>query len=810
MSNFKIDEQCTLIKDYGSNISIEQLKMSFTVCHSVLEQINNVNMKNMFIDRIIRSLASVPYRNKKLADHELIQHELLILIRNNGIIDPLHRRETSDSQTENLLLDTSTLFVHLSSHIDDTNIAAFKHLFLQKVLIDELTHCLKDVAMHSHYLTTNSSLLRSVGFLLVIFKHFHDNPLNKKEYALILPIFFSVGQCLCSSRAVQTIRSLESNFVQKLDDEQALLLSTMPWYLQWYSGYRETKHLLKVHRTLLTEFTQWLINCHPDSYRHCSSKFATVLRHISYFLVRPIESDHINLFSNEFFHQYSQLVSYWSTVLASTLAYSSDELNTKFSASIIIQNIYNLSLHRNVLNFMKTIPNLIAMLLKLTDVNNDEIQLNAYRCLGKLMDETDIKTMTNPEQLVHVHVEFLVKSIDDPHKTERFSSLLESLKSKSDLVTIQREYLDVSSDFVQHDQVKIEFIKQNALSLLIQCVRDDRFDPIKVRQIALEILVALSFDNNACLVLKYNDQFIDQIRSLANNNQSSLQRAAEGLLWKLEKEEEAFTNTNKFNSYKYDIMISYSHRDQHICHRIHEQLTLDGFRVWFDRDCLRGSTMMGMADAIENSECVLICMSNSYKQSVYCQSEAHYAFERGCQLIPILVESNYKPDGWLGIIVSGKIYVDFVRTPFQSAYGRLKSEINEQSHRQQLEISNQFSESSHSVTHSIIDLPTCITQWTHEHVKSFFQQIKLEHSILHLCTYMDGHRLLHLYEMCLLNRESMYQSLKFELNERYRIFLSVTDYISFLDEIKFYVPFISKLVKPTPSTFLSITLCNIL
>ena len=59
-------------------------------------------------------------------------------------------------------------------------------------------------------------------------------------------------------------------------------------------------------------------------------------------------------------------------------------------------------------------------------------------------------------------------------------------------------------------------------------------------------------------------------------------------------------------------------------------------------------------------------MSSSYKQSVYCQSEAHYAFERGCHLIPILIEEQYKADGWLGIIVSGKLYVDFGKNDLMS------------------------------------------------------------------------------------------------------------------------------------------------
>jgi hypothetical protein len=159
------------------------------------------------------------------------------------------------------------------------------------------------------------------------------------------------------------------------------------------------------------------------------------------------------------------------------------------------------------------------------------------------------------------------------------------------------------------------------------------------------------------------------------------------LLWKLEKEEEAIAKPTVLNSYKYDIMISYSHKDQQICFEIHEQLVKDGFRVWIDRDCLRGSTMIGIANAIENSESVLICMSSMYKQSVYCQSEAHYAYERTCRLVPIIIESDYKPDGWLGIIVSGKIYVDFANDEFKLAYQKLSKEIRGQRYRDLAQLS---------------------------------------------------------------------------------------------------------------------------
>ena len=123
-------------------------------------------------------------------------------------------------------------------------------------------------------------------------------------------------------------------------------------------------------------------------------------------------------------------------------------------------------------------------------------------------------------------------------------------------------------------------------------------------------------------------------------------------------------------------MISYSHSDKHLTYQIHQRLLENNFKVWIDKDHMHGQTMVAMANAIENSQFVLICMSDAYKISAFCQSEAHYAFERQCLLIPLIMKPNYRPDGWLGILVSGKIYIDFPKLGFEIGYEKLINEIN--------------------------------------------------------------------------------------------------------------------------------------
>lgn len=64
--------------------------------------------------------------------------------------------------------------------------------------------------------------------------------------------------------------------------------------------------------------------------------------------------------------------------------------------------------------------------------------------------------------------------------------------------------------------------------------------------------------------------------------------------------------------------------------------------------------------------------------------------------------------------------------------------------------------------------------------------------------------------MCLTNRESMYQSLKFELQEKHHTLLPIADYLNFLHEIKAYVPANSKHPRTTQYSLFSLTFCTVM
>ncbi|XP_072020800.1 uncharacterized protein [Amphiura filiformis] len=106
------------------------------------------------------------------------------------------------------------------------------------------------------------------------------------------------------------------------------------------------------------------------------------------------------------------------------------------------------------------------------------------------------------------------------------------------------------------------------------------------------------------------------------------------------------------------IMISYQWNSQSRAVQIRDRLVAAGFKVWMDVTNMRGDILTAMADAVQNSDVILICMTESYKDSQNCRSEASYAYKLKKKIIPLLVEKD-TPDGWLGLLQGMDLYYSF-------------------------------------------------------------------------------------------------------------------------------------------------------
>ena len=422
-----IADYCDNITTNCSNITDEQLKAALDAFVLELKRNRTSDDQHLLVERIVSSLLKLPARSKQLTATDLIQHEFFTMLRDTVVIDHFRCRNLENYQTTHVLSYVCNLFMDLYYNVNDSNVAALKPIIFHQPLIDEMAQCLGDMSSSGQYFT-DTLLCQSISYLLTALKHYQSKLIITDEYLLSTAIFSAVSQCLSSSYAIALIRNLKHNFVQETDHLQMLFLDTMPLYLQWYSDYHDLNNFLRVLRNILSEYTKWFTSCPPKLYLECTSEMGALTRHLNYFLVRPIESDDLNIFSGEFYGDYSRLVSHWISILSSTLACTPDQMNIS-STRTVAEMLYSFTLHLNVLSDMKTTSDLIPMLLKLTELDHDEVQLNAYRCLGKLMREADIKAMANPGKISSVYMDFFTRTIDNRQQIRRFYSLLDSLRS---------------------------------------------------------------------------------------------------------------------------------------------------------------------------------------------------------------------------------------------------------------------------------------------------------------------------------------------------------------------------------------------
>ena len=197
--------------------------------------------------------------------------------------------------------------------------------------------------------------------------------------------------------------------------------------------------------------------------------------------------------------------------------------------------------------------------------------------------------------------------------------------------------------------------------------------------IVFDILWALSFNEDIQQQLRSNTVFMTRLVHRSNRcDNEQILKSLHGILWNLESNHDdrtAATTTETNDEKLFDIMISYSHKDEIICRRIYDELIKAGYRVWIDFDQMHGNIMDAMAKAIEQSKAILICMSEQYRRSNYCRAEAHYAFQRQLKLVPVLVQEHYQPDGWLLFLVGQLLFIDFSKYEFLQASEMLIREL---------------------------------------------------------------------------------------------------------------------------------------
>ncbi|KAK3586247.1 hypothetical protein CHS0354_001292 [Potamilus streckersoni] len=106
------------------------------------------------------------------------------------------------------------------------------------------------------------------------------------------------------------------------------------------------------------------------------------------------------------------------------------------------------------------------------------------------------------------------------------------------------------------------------------------------------------------------------------------------------------------------IKISYNWAHQKLILKIKDILKNNGYSVWIDKVNMGDNLDDSMAEGVENSEIILVCMSKKYKTSKNCKREAQYAVKKDKKIFLLKLEKNFEADGWLGLITARELYYD--------------------------------------------------------------------------------------------------------------------------------------------------------
>ena len=320
--------------------------------------------------------------------------------------------------------------------------------------------------------------------------------------------------------------------------------------------------------------------------------------------------------------------------------------------------------------------------------------------------------------------------------------------------------------------------QNGVIPVLISVIKTSNEDEEKAS--ATRALWMLAFDDNNKGEIRREEGAMDILHKLQQSENPEVQKAAAGTLWELEGKTARYLE--RIESTGNHVMISYQWDSQEVLVEVKNRLQASGYRVWMDLEQMGGSTLETMAKAVEDSSVVLICLSERYKESPNCRSEAEYTYKLGKDIIPLMMQRNYKPDGWLGFLLGTKFWIDFhSKTVVKPGVTKLIKELGGRG--KDVDVTDGPSEPVVQAVQAdiVATSPSSlgVSTWTNEEVKRWFKEIGLEKVCKEDFSEMNGQSLTGLQQLREECPEYFYKCLERDLKLK-----NILDVLKFTKELR--------------------------
>ena len=344
-------------------------------------------------------------------------------------------------------------------------------------------------------------------------------------------------------------------------------------------------------------------------------------------------------------------------------------------------------------------------LLHFAKVKVTSVAVASLLCLAYLVDEETNHLILADENLLSLIITMLNEACQsDDRRYSGFSS---------------KELAEGLSNLAINDTNKKVLGNKGAVHLLVSMLKTSKDD--EERAIAAKALWMLAFDEDNKKAIRQEKGALETLCELQQSEDQEVQKAAAGALWELEGK--AVSNSKSEPSMNH-VMISYQWDNQEVLTEVKNRLQESGYRVWMDLEQMGGSTLEAMAKAVENASVVLVCVSQRYKESPNCRSEAEYAYQLRKDIIPLMMQRKYKADGWLGMIVGTKLWIDFQsKHVIEASVGKLVKELGGRG--KDVDIAELVVRPVEAVAVASPPLAPVVSGWTNKEVRQWLREIGL-------------------------------------------------------------------------------------
>ncbi|XP_072030711.1 uncharacterized protein [Amphiura filiformis] len=361
--------------------------------------------------------------------------------------------------------------------------------------------------------------------------------------------------------------------------------------------------------------------------------------------------------------------------LASLQESSSSTPTCSRSATSIIQNIllilYNCRNDDTILPYLRKL-NAVEVLGEIIKFGNMVPKTVAILLVARIGEEKDVELLKS-----RGCVRFYVELLRTAYNSKDHVGYPGGSREPKTVAFSLSELLDGLNDLSVNDDNKREIQRCGGKKILDQVILSERFGG-EEKKLAIKALWNLAFVIDDEYELQESKT---ALQTLQNSKEAALRVSSNNALWVIESHKHdksvlQTTRTVPSAPLAYDlgtpdfppsyenvmsdptnlvtsnqscshVMISYQSNSFKRVIMIKERLLQVGYQVWMD-DLENGDDVLEKKmGAIEGSAVFLMCMSEKYKNDSCCRSEATYAKKLSKAIIPLLVEENYKPDGWL-------------------------------------------------------------------------------------------------------------------------------------------------------------------